>query len=135
MNHIASALNGTSRTLSKYLKSGTYYYSVEYSDNTLSGTINTNIHVHSYEYKVVDLEHHILISEMESINEMLINSTAQYSLNGSYKLADGTIILVEEDVIAFRDGTLVFYSDDKSLVRFQPRSKVDDGNTDGHRIT
>ena len=190
MNHIASALNGTLRTLSKYLKSGTYYYSVEYSDNTSSGTINTNIayvqHVHSYEYKVVDSEHHILkcvcgvtsgtkqrhtidgsyvdpigngrykpclycgaaidtwagglypvilnnqtvyvifenrlgdtdliISEMEFINEMLINSAVQYSLNGSYRLADGTIILFEEDIIAFLDGTLVFYGDDESLV-------------------
>ena len=190
MNHIASASHGTSSTLSKYLKSGIYYYSVEYSNNTSSGTVNTNIayieHVHSYEYKIVNSEYHILkcvcgvtsgtkerhtidgsyvdlidngrykpclycgadidtwaggmypialnnqtvyvifenrlgntdsiLSEMEFINKMLINSIVQYSLNGSYKLAEGTIILVEEDVIAFVEGTLIFYVDDESLV-------------------
>ena len=186
MNHIASALNGMSRTLSKYLNSGTYYYSVEYSDNASSGTINTNIHVHSYEYKVVDLEHHILkcvcgatlgtkerhtidgsyfdpigngrykpclycgaaidtwaggiypgiinnqmiyiiyenrlgnnaliLSELNLLNEISINSTVQYSINGSYKMPDGTIILVEEDIIAYMNGTLIFYNDDELLV-------------------
>ena len=53
MNHIASALNGRSRTLYEYLQSGTYYYSVQYSTYTSSGTINTNIasvqsHTHMY---------------------------------------------------------------------------------------
>lgn len=193
MNHIASALNGTSKTLSEYLQNGTYYYSVEYSDNTSSGTIHTNIayvqHVHSYEYKVVDSKYHILkcvcgvtsgtkqrhtidgsyvdpigngrykpclycgaaidtwdgggypsilnnqtiyiifenrlgdpeltLSEMEFINEILTTQDVQFSLNGSYKLNDGTVILVEKDVAAFIEGTLVFYGSDESLVAEQ----------------
>ena len=59
---------------------------------------------------------HLTLTEMEFISEMLTDPNVQYSLNGSYKFADGTIILVEEDVVAFIEGTLVFYGDDESLV-------------------
>ena len=55
----------------------------------------------------------MILSEMNFLNEILINSNVQHSLNGSYKMADGTIILVEEDIVAYMNGTLVFYGDDE----------------------
>ena len=39
----------------------------------------------------------------------VIMSTPRVSLNGSYITADGTIILVDEDIEAYLNGTLVFY--------------------------
>ena len=39
----------------------------------------------------------------------IIMSTSRVSLNGSYITADGTIILVDEDIEAYLNGTLVFY--------------------------
>ena len=39
----------------------------------------------------------------------IIMSITKASANGSYILPDGTIMLVEEDVEAYLNGTLVFY--------------------------
>ena len=43
----------------------------------------------------------------------VIMSTAQGSINGSYKMPDGTIYLVDADIEAYLNGTLVFYDKDK----------------------
>lgn len=42
-----------------------------------------------------------------------IMSITKYSVNGSYILPNGVIVLVEEDVEAYLNGTLVFYDRDK----------------------
>jgi hypothetical protein len=42
-----------------------------------------------------------------------IMSITKYSVNGSYILPNGIIVLVEEDVEAYLNGTLVFYDKDK----------------------
>ena len=39
----------------------------------------------------------------------IIMSITKESLNGSYILPDGTIMLVDEDIEAYLNGTLVFY--------------------------
>jgi hypothetical protein len=39
-------------------------------------------------------------------------SIDKVSANGSYILPDGTIMLVEEDIEAYFNGTLVFYDKD-----------------------
>ena len=41
-----------------------------------------------------------------------IASITQVSMNGSYILPGGIIVLVDEDVQAYLDGTLVFYHPD-----------------------
>lgn len=43
----------------------------------------------------------------------IIKSINKVSINGSYILHDGTIMLVEEDIEAYLNGTLVFYDRDK----------------------
>ena len=43
----------------------------------------------------------------------IIRSINKVSVNGSYILHDGTIMLVEEDIEAYLNGTLVFYDKDK----------------------
>ena len=43
----------------------------------------------------------------------VIMSTEQVSINGSYKMPDGTIYLVDADIEAYLNGTLVFYDKDK----------------------
>ena len=43
----------------------------------------------------------------------IIMSNTKVSLNGSYILPDGNIVLVDEDVEAYLNGTLVFYDKDK----------------------
>ena len=43
----------------------------------------------------------------------IIKSINKVSINGSYILHDGTIMLVEEDIEAYLNGTLVFYDKDK----------------------
>ena len=43
----------------------------------------------------------------------IIKSINKVSVNGSYILHDGTIMLVEEDVEAYLNDTLVFYDRDK----------------------
>lgn len=43
--------------------------------------------------------------------ENQLMNVLQYSVNGSYKLSDGTIILVEEDIDAYFEGTLIFYDE------------------------
>ena len=42
----------------------------------------------------------------------VILSITKVSTNGSYILPDGTIVLVEEDIEAYLNGTLVFYDKD-----------------------
>ena len=42
-----------------------------------------------------------------------IMSITKYSVNGSYILSNGIIVLVDEDVEAYLNGTLVFYDKDK----------------------
>lgn len=42
-----------------------------------------------------------------------IMSITKYSVNGSYILPNGVIVLVDEDVEAYLNGTLVFYDNDK----------------------
>ena len=42
----------------------------------------------------------------------IIMSITKVSANGSHILSDGTIMLVEEDVEAYLNGTLVFYDKD-----------------------
>ena len=43
----------------------------------------------------------------------IIMSNTKVSLNGSYILPDGNIVLVDEDVEAYLNGTLVFYDKDE----------------------
>ena len=43
----------------------------------------------------------------------LNSSITQVTLNGSYILPNGIIVLVDEDIEAYMDGTLVFYDKDK----------------------
>ena len=40
------------------------------------------------------------------------NNAAKVSVNGSYILPNGIIVLVDEDVEAYLNGTLVFYDRD-----------------------
>ena len=42
---------------------------------------------------------------------LLFNIT-KYSINGSYILPNGIIVLVDEDIEAYENGTLVFYDKD-----------------------
>ncbi len=42
----------------------------------------------------------------------IVMSTAQISVNGSYLLPSGIVVLVDEDIQAYLDGTLVFYHPD-----------------------
>ena len=41
-----------------------------------------------------------------------IASITQVSINGSYILPSGIVVLVDEDIQAYLDGTLVFYHPD-----------------------
>ena len=41
-----------------------------------------------------------------------IMSITKYSINGSYILPNGIIVLVDEDIEAYENGTLVFYDKD-----------------------
>ena len=43
----------------------------------------------------------------------VIHQMPKVSLNGSYILPNGVIVLVDEDVEAYLNGTLVFYDRDK----------------------
>ena len=43
----------------------------------------------------------------------IIHNVQKISANGSYILPNGIIVLVDEDVEAYLDGTLVFYDKDK----------------------
>ena len=54
----------------------------------------------------------MLFSGRASVNIILGNSVNElpHSQNGSYILPSGIIILVDEDVDAYMDGTLIFYS-------------------------
>lgn len=44
---------------------------------------------------------------------MIIHAIQKVSVNGSYILSDGTVFLVDEDINAYFEGTLVFYDPDK----------------------
>ncbi len=43
-------------------------------------------------------------------------SPSKYSLNGSYIRNDGVVVLVDEDIQAYLDGTLIFYSEDYEIL-------------------
>lgn len=45
-----------------------------------------------------------------------VSNTQKVSVNGSYILPNGIIVLVDEDIDAYYDGTLVFYNKDDILV-------------------
>ena len=42
----------------------------------------------------------------------VMSNIAQVSINGSYILPSGIVVLVDEDIQAYIDGTLVFYHPD-----------------------
>lgn len=42
----------------------------------------------------------------------IVSTTTQVSINGSYILPSGIVVLVDEDIQAYLDGTLVFYHPD-----------------------
>ena len=47
-----------------------------------------------------------------SFGESFIQNIQKVTLNGSYILPNGIIVLVDEDVEAYLNGTLVFYDKD-----------------------
>ncbi len=53
---------------------------------------------------------HIIPSNALTANSM---SITQFSLNGSFILPNGIIVLVDEDIEAYLNGTLVFYNKDE----------------------
>ncbi len=53
---------------------------------------------------------HIIPSNALTVNSM---SITQFSLNGSFILPNGIIVLVDEDIEAYLNGTLVFYNKDE----------------------
>lgn len=70
--------------------------------------INNNQVVYvMYENRIDDNE--ISTMNIENHYESMSINCTQYTSNGSYKMDDGTIILVEEDLEAYLDGTLIFY--------------------------
>ena len=46
------------------------------------------------------------------MNKGIESFTRKISLNGSYTLPNGIIVLVEEDIDAYMNNTLVFYDED-----------------------
>ncbi len=56
----------------------------------------------------------IFAIEESGLGVISINN-AEYSINGSYKLQNGIIILVEDDITTYFEGKLIFYSKDKLL--------------------
>ena len=59
--------------------------------------------------------HHLLDlnSDMALVGGINSASVTQVSVNGSYILPSGIIVLVDEDLDAYLNGTLVFYDKDK----------------------
>ncbi len=56
-------------------------------------------------------DNELMFSNINSADKTLFNNI-QYSLNGSYKTCDGTIVLVKKDIESYFDGTLIFYDVD-----------------------
>ena len=54
-----------------------------------------------------------LKSDMALVGGMYSISILQVSINGSYILPSGVIVLVDEDLDAYLNGTLVFYDNNK----------------------
>lgn len=52
---------------------------------------------------------------MELIMTDSIKSSRFVTRNGSYILPNGIIVLVDEDIEAFMNGTLVFYNKDEAV--------------------
>ena len=51
--------------------------------------------------------------DVVNYNIPIIQNVSKISINGSYILPNGVIVLVDEDVEAYLNGTLVFYDRDK----------------------
>ena len=49
----------------------------------------------------------------EAMVGLMSHLVTQVTLNGSYILPSGIIVLVDEDIEAYRNGTLVFYNKDE----------------------
>lgn len=64
-----------------------------------------------YENRMDDSK--IMTMEKDVHNELMYANNIKFSLNGSYKISDGTIILVEENLDAYFAGTLIFYGDEE----------------------
>ncbi len=54
-----------------------------------------------------------IISATDGFGEIGHLSALKFSINGSYILPNGIIVLVDEDVEAYFNGTLVFYDRDE----------------------
>lgn len=61
-----------------------------------------------YENRIGDNE--ILTMDIENNYELMNLNYTRYTLNGSYMMDDGTIVLVEEDLDSYINGTLIFYN-------------------------
>lgn len=61
-----------------------------------------------YENRIGDNE--ILTMDIENNYELMNLNYTRYTLNGSYMMDDGTIVLVEEDLESYINGTLIFYN-------------------------
>lgn len=48
----------------------------------------------------------------EGYANSIMSTITQVSINGSYILSNGIVVLVDEDIQAYSDGTLVFYHPD-----------------------
>lgn len=59
-----------------------------------------------FENRIDDNEH--LTMDIGIINENVSVNIIQYTLNGSYIMNDGTVVLVEEDFESYINETLVF---------------------------
>lgn len=58
---------------------------------------------------LVDLDNNLVII-------MPNNMIVKISSNGSYILANGIIVLVEEDIEAYENGTLIFYDKSSEVI-------------------
>lgn len=127
----------------KYLSTGTYYLRVKFSDDSQSGTINTQIsiynHTHSYSYEWLNLTEHNVececgysYTEVHAITQgptppgqpyktciicggyasmgivPFSSNNLPRTINGSYILPNGVIVLADADIDAYLNGTLSF---------------------------
>ena len=59
-------------------------------------------------------ENDTMIVDMDLNNNILNSSINQYSINGSFIMESGTIVLDEEDIESYFNGVLIFYEKDKN---------------------
>ena len=50
------------------------------------------------------------------IFDILPNSITKYSINGSFILPNGVVVLVDEDIEAYMNGTLIFRNNDEDVI-------------------